>query len=451
MNPLLEDPSVDPSTPETPLPVEEGPFPPEFVWGAATSSHQVEGDNVHNDWWRWELADPSRIRGGRVSGRAAGWWAHGGAERDLALAARLGHRAHRLGLEWSRLEPERNRRDPRAVDRYREILGHARDLGLRTFVTLNHFTLPTWVADGGGWLSEETVEAFGRHCGRTVDELGDLVDGFFTINEPSVLALKAYVHGMWPPGRRQPRLGARALRLQLLGHAAAYRAIKRRSPDHPAGPALNLPDLEPARLRDARDRTMTRLQDWTVNGALLRALRTGWCHPPLGLRPRRHPELVDSFDFVGVNFYGRYRVHLALEPGRMFPRFVQENSIRTEGTDWGEPSPEGLVRSLRRAAELGKPVYVSENGIFTHDDEVRRRYLRDHVQALAEAYRQGLDLRGYFFWSLVDNFEWAQGWTTPFGLVAMDPDTQTRTVRPSARLYAEIVRRGGLPPEPAFG
>lgn len=425
-------------------------FPPDFIWGAATSSHQVEGDNFHNDWWRWEQEDPTRIRDGQPSGSAAGWWAGGGAERDLATAAELGHRAHRLGLEWSRLEPEPGRRSSAAIHRYREILGTARDLGLKTFATLHHFTLPTWVADTGGWLAPETIDAFGEHCARTVDELGDLVDAFFTINEPSVLALKAFVHGMWPPGRRQPHLGSRALRMQLLGHAAAYRAVKSRSPSHTAGPALNLPDLEPDRPRDQRDLRIVQAQDWSVNGALLYALSTGWCWPPIGNRPRRHPDLAGSFDFIGVNFYGSYRVRFAPFGDRILSRYVQRGSVRTDSADWGEPSPAGLVRSLRRAASLGRPVYVSENGIFTHDDDVRRRYLADHLRGLAVARHEGLDLRGYFFWSLVDNFEWAQGWTTPFGLVAMDPETQERTIRPSARWYADVIRAGRIPaPAPA--
>lgn len=424
-----------------------GGFPAGFLWGAATSSHQVEGHTVDSDWWAWETHRPERIRGGRGSGRGAGWWEHGWAERDLTAAARLGHNVHRLSLEWSRLSVAPGRRDRSAVDRYRAILGHARDAGLKTFVTLHHFTLPHWLSRAGGWLNPLTVSELADHARASVTELGDLVDAFLTINEPTVLALKAYAQGMWPPGRRMPYLASRAVRQQLRGHAAAYHAIKDESPDHPVGLALNLPTVEPARHEDRMDRQVSRLQDWMVNGALLSALRTGVCRPPVGNRVVHVPGLAGSFDFIGVNYYGRYRLKFTPHRfGSMFGRFVQDNSVKTESADWGEPSPEGLVSSVERAASLGVPVYVSENGVFDPSDALRRRYIVEHVRALAHAVGSGLDLRGYFHWSLVDNFEWAQGWTTPFGLIGMDPATHERRVRPSAHVLAAIARHNGLPP-----
>jgi len=421
-------------------------LPPGFVWGAATSSHQVEGHTLESDWWAWETEQPHRIRGGRPSGAGAGWWAHGWAERDLSAARTMGHTAHRLSLEWSRLAPAPGRRSKRAIERYRAVLGHAKSIGLQTFVTLHHFTLPKWVARAGGWVEPETVRAFAEHGRASVRELGDLVDAFFTINEPTVLALKAYAHGMWPPGRRVPYLASRAVRQQLRGHAAAYHAIKAISPTHPVGLAVNLPSVEPARASDRFDRQVSRLQDWMVNGSLLSALRTGWCRPPVGNRVVLVPELAGSFDFVGVNYYGRYRLRFsANHAGRLFGRYVQANSVKTESADWGEPSPSGFVQSLERAAELGVPVYVSENGVYDPRDVLRPRYIVEHVRALARAVERGLDVRGYFHWSLIDNFEWAQGWTTPFGLIGMDPHSHERRVRRSAIVYSAIARHNGLP------
>jgi beta-glucosidase len=423
-------------------------FPPGFLWGAATSSHQVEGSAEANDWWAWERADPSRIRGGRLSGEAAGWWALGWAERDLTAAARLGHGAHRLGLEWSRLAPHPGKRSHAATDRYRAILGHARDLGLRTFVTLHHFTLPQWLAAAGGWRAPGTAEALAVHSAASARDLGDLVDGFFTINEPTVLALKAFFHGMWPPGRQAPHLAARAVREQLRGHALAYRAVKAERPDTPVGLALNLPTVSPARSENLLDRRVAAAQDWMVNGSVLHALRTGVCRPPVGNRPTSVPGLAGSFDFLGINYYGRYLTRFAPDrPGMAFGRFVQEPTVRTDSADWGQPSPAGLVATLKRAAGLGRPLYVSENGVFDPTDALRCHYLVEHLRALQVAASEGMPVRGYFHWSLVDNFEWAQGWTTPFGLVALDPVTQARRARPSAHLLAEVARRNRLPAE----
>lgn len=433
---------------EIAMPAPVSVFPEDFLWGAATSSHQVEGGASNNDWWAWERQDPTRLRDARPSGDAAGWWSLGWAERDLTAAARLGHGAHRLSLEWSRLAPELGKRSTPAIDRYRAILGHARSLGMKTFVTLHHFTLPQWLATGGGWIAEEAPALFAEHARASAHELGDLVDAFLTINEPTVLALKAFMQGRWPPGRRSPNLAARALRLQLEGHAAAYEAVKGLLPSCPVGIAINLPTMEAANPEDPLDHQVTRFQDWIVNGALLTALATGECRPPVGNRPGLVPALRGALDFVGVNYYGRYRLRFAAHrPRAAFGRFVQNNTVRTETADWGEPSPSGMIHSLWRAAELGLPVYVTENGIFDPTDTLRPRYIVEHVRALREALQVGLPLRGYFHWSLVDNFEWAQGWTTPFGLVAMNPKTQARRVRPSAYVLGAIARHNDLPPE----
>jgi beta-glucosidase len=313
-------------------------------------------------------------------------------------------------------------------------------------VTLHHFTLPQWVARSGGWLASETAGWLAEHARASARELGDLVDVFFTINEPTVLSLKAYAHGMWPPGRRIPHLASRALRQQLRGHAAAYHALKSVQPETPTGPALNLPSVSPDRPDDRRDLQVARVHDWMVNGALLTALSSGACRAPIGNRPRQMPELKGSYDFIGVNYYGRYRVRFAPDrPGNLFGRFVQQNSVKTESADWGEPSPPMLVEALERAAGLGVPVYVSENGRYDPDDSARPRFIVEHVRALRAALGRGLPLRGYFHWSLIDNFEWAQGWTTPFGLIAMDPTTMERRIRPSARVYAAIARNNDLP------
>lgn len=418
-------------------------FPDGFLWGAATSSHQVEGGQ-RNDWTDWE-ATPGRVHDGTVSGDACGWWA-GRAEEDLRRAAALGHGAHRLSLEWSRLEPEPGVWDEVAADRYRAILRAARAEGLRTFVTLHHFTLPRWVAARGGWADARAGEALAAYAKRCARAFEGLVDAWLTINEPGVLVFEAYAGTAWPPGAGDLGVGARALRNQLRGHAQAYRALREVRADVPVGLALNLPCFEPSRPGATLDRLVAGLQSWAMGGAALHALRTGRCFPPVGVVPTYVPGLAGAVDFVGVNYYGRYDVRFDRRaPGLLFGRHVQEGSIRTATGDWGAPCPAGLTRALRRAGAVGVPVYVTENGVMDADDAIRPAYLVSHVEAVHDAIRLGVDVRGYFHWSLVDNFEWAEGWSAPFGLVAVDRASGARAPRRSALVYQRIIEANGVP------
>ena len=401
-------------------------FPADFLWGTSTSSHQVEGDNRRNDWWAWE-ALPGRIHDGTRSGRAAEWWA-GRAEEDLARAAELGQNAHRMSLEWSRLEPEEGRFDDAAFGRYRAVLRAQRELGMKRLVALSHFTLPRWASERGSWLAEGTVEAFVRYARECVHRLGLDVDRWATFNEPAVLALMGYLRGEWPPGRTSVGAFRRALRNLLRAHVKAYHAMRETSAKARVGIVLNLPAFDPARPSSLADRGAARAQDEAFNELTLRALRQS-----------------GAFDWIGVNYYGRFRVRFdRRSPALLFGAHETEGNTRTSHTDWGEPCPDGLARQLLRASRLGAPVYVTENGIYDNDDHVRPSFIESHVAAVHDAIRRGADVRGYFHWTLVDNFEWAEGWATHFGLFALDRETQLRTARSSAEVYARICRANGL-------
>ena len=418
-------------------------FPPDFLWGTATASHQVEGGNSGNDWWDWEQ-QPGRIRDATKSGDAAGWWT-GRAEEDLAWAASQGQNAHRLSVEWSRLEPEPGKFDDAAYERYGEILDAARENGLTTCVTLYHFTLPGWAARAGGWWSGDLVPRFERFAEHTAEKLGDRVDLWSTINEPNVLAYGAYSDGRWPPGQRSLRKTLTVLWRLLRAHAQAYRAIHRVQSGARVGLVLNLPLFEPARPGNPLDRLAARFQDWTFSEILLRALLSGRALPPIATGLRRIPGLAGAYDFLGVNYYGRFAVRFDPTAPTPLGRHVQEPSTRTEWTDWGQTCPRGLTHQILRCSKLGKPVYVTENGLFDNDDSKRPGFLVDHVAAVADALAAGANIRGYFHWSLVDNFEWAEGWSTHFGLLALDRITGERTPKRSAEVYARICRHGGIP------
>lgn len=417
------------------------------MWGASTSSHQVEGGNRNSDWWAWEEAGGT-FDGSR-SGDAAQWW-DGRAEEDLERAAELGHTAHRLSLEWSRIEPEPGRLDEAAFERYEAILSHARRLGLGLMVTLNHFTLPAWLAAQGSWLAPGIEARFGAYARACGERLGRHVDLWATLNEPDVLALSGYAERRWPPASGSLRAWLAALRAMLRAHAAGYAALKGAQPATPVGIVLNMPILDPASGWPS-DRFVARLQERAFNREILAALRNG----RLPLSRRRAPGLTGAFDFIGLNYYGRYAVRFDLtNAAELWGRHVQPDTIRTDATDWGQPWPAGLTRQLVRLAKLRVPLYVTENGIGTDDDDLRTRYLVSHVAAVRNAIAAGADVRGYFHWSLVDNFEWAEGWSVRFGLIGLDRQTQERTIRDSARRYERICRSNGadgLEPGPLPG
>lgn len=418
-------------------------FPPGFLWGTATAAHQVEGDNHNNDWWLWEQ-QPGRIADGSRSAAAVEWWA-GRAEEDLARAAQLGLTAQRISLEWSRLEPAPGRFDEEAFARYRRLLLRMGELGMTRSVTLFHFTLPQWAAAQGSWLSKTLPARFARFAAECVSRLGDVVEWWATMNEPMILVYNAYQGTRWPPGLGSMPAGFAALANLLRGHHEAYLAVKQVRPDAQVGIVLNLPIFDPAR-PTRWDRLAAGLQSGVFNDLQTRALARGRLDPPLAFPPQPLPAGPNAMDWIGLNYYGRYLVRFdPTLPARLFGRHVQEG-ITSGENDWGEVYPHGLTRRLLELNALGKPLFVTENGIFDANDTRRPAYLLRHLRAVHAAIRQGADVRGYFYWSLLDNFEWAEGWTTPFGLIAVDPATQTRTPRRSAHLYAAIIRAHGITP-----
>jgi beta-glucosidase len=259
-----------------------------------------------------------------------------------------------------------------------------------------------------------------------------------------VLALMGYATERWPPGLNQTSAFARALANMLRAHAAGYRAVHEALPGASVGIVMSLPAFVPARPRRS-DATAAAGQDWIFNGVMLAALDRGWLLPPLSLGPKRIDGLAKSFDWLGVNYYGCY--HVQFDPGapqRAFGKHVDMGNVRTATGDWGAPHPVGLTDQLVRLGRFGVPLFVTENGVFDNEDRTRPSYLVDHVRAVHRAIAQKADVRGYFHWSLVDNFEWAEGWRTRFGLIAIDRRTQERRVRGSARVFAGICRANAV-------
>jgi beta-glucosidase len=422
-------------------------FPDGFRWGVATAAHQNEGNNTNNDFWAWEQI-LGHVADGSTSGLACNWW--NCAEEDFDRAAALGLNALRMSVEWSRVEPRPGIWDHAAFDRYREMLRGLRARGLEPMVTLHHFTNPLWLAERGGWASEEVGSLFERYITKVVETLGDLCRVWCTINEPSIYAAHAYVLGKWSPGERDLLKFIRVTRNQVKAHAAAYRAIHRRQPEARVGIVKHMGAFDPANPASAADRWVADIRDQLLNWRLMDAVMEGRLKPPFGVGLGRHPQAVGSNDFIGLNYYGRHPLHFdPSAPGKLF---TGETQVPPE-IAWPEPwtdreiYPAGLHRFLKRLASFGKPLYVTENGMADTADEIRPGFILTHLAALHRAMRQGVDVRGYYYWTLVDNYEWVEGWTPRFGLIALDPATQERTPRRSAELYAEIAQANAITEE----
>lgn len=418
---------------------------PPFLWGAASSSHQVEGGNVANDWWDWE-AQPGRIRDGSRSGAACLAWER--YEEDLDLVRALGLNAYRFSLEWSRIEPEPGRVDDRAVERYRDMLLACRARGVTPVLGLHHFTNPRWFAALGGWEDRRNLPHFERYARLAGERFGDLVDDWITVNEPEVLGFHAYDAGIWPPGVKDRARALAVIANLLEAHGVAARALRetdRADADGDGRAALigiskHWVLLEPRRAWWPPDRLAATLQHRVFNEAIVRALVDGEIDLRLpGVRGsrRRADALAGASDFVGVNYYTRWMVSLYGRETRVARAGAPVNDL-----GW-EIHPEGLERALRSVASYGLPIVVAENGLADAADRWRPAFVRASLAALDRARSAGADVRGYFHWSLMDNFEWADGHTGRFGLYAMDFDHPEgpRVERPGARVYAEEVAR----------
>jgi beta-glucosidase len=428
-------------------------FPAGFLWGVATSSHQYEGGNTNNQWHAWERA--GHIKSGEASGHACDWWdaASGQAEADFDRAAAMGVNALRLSLEWSRIEPRAGEWDGAALDRYRKLLAGLRARGLAPMVTLHHFTHPIWFAERGGFLAPDAVPLFTRYVSRAVEALRDLCDCWCTINEPNVYSVRGYQLGGWPPGRVGDISGAvRAQATMARAHAAAYREIHRLQPTARVGWAQHFNTFDPANPRSPLDRLVAGVQDAGFNDFFPRAVLTGRAAFPFGLFAGDLTEVKGTCDWVGINVYARDLVAFDLRaPTTLFGRrFAAPGAPQGDkGVDslFGGIYPAGIARVARRVSAFGKPIYVTENGVADASDRLRPWLIAHAVRAMHDAIAEGIDLRGYFHWSLVDNFEWDEGWGMRFGLYALDEKTQQRAPRPSAALYGSIARANTLTPE----
>jgi beta-glucosidase len=412
------------------------PFPDRpRLWGVAVSHYQVEG-NDPCDWTAWEASGKTR---GAPCGDAVGSWER--YEGDAALAASIGSNAFRFSISWSRVEPRPGEWDDAALDRYARFVEHLAARGIEPVVTLFHYTHPEWFHELTPWTSTRSVERFRSFAAVVSRALGERVRTWTIFNEPLVFVLAGYLDAQIPPGVSDPAAAGRALDHIFAAHAVAAAEIRAVNPRAAIGVAHNMMSFAPDRWWSPLDRLVARFGDRFYNASLFEAMTTGewslWLPASIRLRGKR-PELAGSLDFAGVNFYSRLHIRC---PGRerWIGDYRYDDRTGRGLTDNGwEIVPEALPRLLRIAGSSGLPVVVTENGLADADDRLRAAFIREHVDAIREVQRQGTDVRGYFHWSLVDNYEWLDGYEPRFGLFEVDRESMTRRARPSADVFRQL-------------
>ncbi len=389
-------------------------FPKNFLWGAGTSSHQVEGGNV-NDWSKWEKGNaeglakksetywqpwqkekfPEMLQSRNyISGRACDHYHR--FKEDFDIAKELNHNAHRFSIEWSRIEPKEGFIDEKEIEHYRQVLIALKERNIEPFVTLYHWTLPNWLAEKGGWLNPKTPYYFDRYVKIISENLFDYVNFWITLNEPSLYASNSYLKGNWPPEKKSIFKYFRVVNSLVKAHKLAYRA-------------LHLIDLE-CKVGIAKN---------NIYFENIPFINYFWNKYFLN-------KIKNEQDFIGLNHY----FHQTL--------FGNKNeSVSDMG--WGI-YPEGIYRVLKELKKYNKPIYITENGLADKDDQKREKFIKDYLIWIYKAIEEGVDVRGYLHWSLLDNFEWDKGFWPRFGLVEVDFKTFERKIRPSAYKYAKICK-----------
>ena len=336
--------------------------------------------------------------------------------------------------------------DDAALERYSAILRSLRARSIDPMLTLHHFSNPLWLARLGGWESRETVALFARFVRRTVEVLGQYCDLWCTVNEPNLYSYKGYVEGSFPPGETSLKRMRAVTRNLLAGHAAAYREIHDLQPKARVGLAHNMRILDPVDPQLGRDRRAARAADLAYNQAALTALTKGRWPRPVGFGLAW--KLRGTLDWIGLNYCAR---DLVTSDGRqedpVFKRRRHEEGAELLDGDRGEFYPRGMFRTIQRLSRLGLPIYITQNGIPDDDDDQRPRYMISHLHQMWRAIQLCYPVMGYYHRTLVDDFEWDDGWTLRFGLIQFDPRTRDRAPRPSAGLYSDIIRANAITPK----
>lgn len=368
-------------------------FPEGFLWGSATAAYQVEGGIDNNDW-AWEAKKGRAPKAGLATNHRELY------QQDFDLLTKLNQNAYRFSIEWARIEPEEGQFDFEAVKFYRNLLDELRNRGVTPFVTMWHFTLPLWFYKKGGFLNKKASEYFVRYGRFLWEQLGQGTEYWISMNEPMVYAGKSYLKGKWPPFKKNIFNVSQLTKTLISSHLTLCDIKRREFPHLKLGLAQNNVYYE-----------RSPFKKYFRNSYFLN-------------------QVSPTLDFIGLNYY--------------YPQLWPRNPGKNVSDMGWEIYPEGIYHVLKDLKPYHCPIYITENGLADAADSRRAKFIKDHLSWAHRAMQEGVALRGYFHWSLLDNFEWADGFSPRFGLVEVNYHTLERTIRPSAWEYAEICKQNAL-------
>lgn len=395
-------------------------FPEGFLFGTATAGHQIEGDNVNSDWWHWEKSGKLPVKSGRAVNSWELW------KEDLDLAKNLGTNAYRFSLEWARIEPAEGKFEPSALKHYEEEIVYLHRLGMQAMLTLWHFTLPEWFAKKGGFSRRENLWYFERFIKFVLANLTEPPDYWITLNEPSnVYVGGSYIYGLCPPGKRDVWSTVSVFFNLAEPHRVAYGLIHARYPEAKVSAAINMMCFENFD-RNPLLSVLAWAGDLFFNRLFLR-------------------RIVGFMDFVGVNYYYVHETRWRdLLPRALTRRIIKEIQLG-ERFDIAWPVyPQGIYKIVMSLKKYGLPIIITENGLADDRSGKREAFISDTLEWLRQAMGDGAEVSGYFYWTLMDNFEWTSGYEPKYGLYSVEPKTFKRILKPSGKYYRKICRDKAL-------
>ena len=421
-------------------------FPKNFMWGTATAAHQVEGNNTNNNWYAWEHQKDnngkSRIHNNDKSGMAANHWNL--YRDDIRLMKNLGVGYYRFSVEWSKIEPESGIINEEALEHYRDVCVALIDSGLTPVITLHHFSHPIWFEELGAFEKEENIEHYVRFSELVFNKLSDIVPIWCTINEPAVYVTQGYFNGVFPPGKKDPLLAGYVMRNLLNAHVQVYQHLKTlpNGANVQIGLVKNITQLDPLRRWHILDWYFSRILNDVFTNSTLDLFTKGefdFYLPAMADISYINYDAINSLDFIGLNYYSRWHVKGQLNLAEPFTFELRPQDIQTDMPY--AIYPEGFYKAVKTIAKLNVPIIITENGIADDKDDRRSLFIKRYLYALFKTIEEGYDIQGYFYWSLMDNFEWAEGYMMKFGLYDVDFNTQKRTLRYGSQSFVDIVNQ----------
>jgi beta-glucosidase len=421
-------------------------FDKNFIFGTAVSEYQVSGASNCPDaqWAAWDYTKDSkgnpRIHQGQRSGKACDFWHT--YEADIELLKQMKVKSFRFSLEWSVIEPQKGIIDTAAIKHYHDLMDKLIAADIKPVVSLHHFTHPIWFEELNAFEKEENIHYFVDFAQRMVNEYNDKVMLWATFNEPGVYVFQGYIRGVWPPGKVGVNRAGQVTQNMLKAHVAAYQAIKKIAPKSQVGMVHSITQFEPFNDGTKIEATICNYMNHLFHDAITEFFATGkfcWQVPILSSLEYTDAQATKSLDFFGINYYS----HVLLNVGWM----SGDQAFRLHEIKTDMPYciyAEGLYRAIKDVSERiavaqNIPIYITENGIADAKDDRRELFIKRYLYALYRAVQDGYDVRGYFYWSLLDNFEWDHGYSQKFGLYEVDMLTGERRLRDGARAFLNII------------